>query len=153
MANYKGHLVGGFALYALTLYVFSLYYYVSPIQAGQWLLFSLAGALFPDVDTKSKGQYYFYWIVFIATIYLTFIGKWYLAALISIVAFTPLLVRHRGIFHNVWFIMGITAIISISLSYYVPAYSYALYMNGAFFCLGAFSHLVLDFGLFRTLGR
>jgi hypothetical protein len=62
MANYKGHLIGGAVAYSIFLFVGRLHN-MSFYTVLEWLLFSLAGALFPDIDTKSKGQKLFYWFL------------------------------------------------------------------------------------------
>jgi len=62
MPNYKGHLAGGVVTYCVVLCAL-VGTAPSFMTAGEWLLFTLAGALFPDIDIKSKGQKYFYYLV------------------------------------------------------------------------------------------
>jgi len=67
MPGYKGHLVGGTVAYGLLFFglVGVVVKQPSMLTAGEWLLFALAGSLFPDIDIKSKGQKYFYYVIFL----------------------------------------------------------------------------------------
>ena len=63
MPGYKGHIVGAALAFAGTLLVVSKTYPPTPLTALQWFLLTILGALFPDVDIKSKGQGIFYRVV------------------------------------------------------------------------------------------
>src|SRR5438309_2217826 len=67
MPGYKGHLVGGTVAFGLLFFalVGVVVRQPSMLIAGEWLLFALAGSLFPDIDIKSKGQKYFYFDYFV----------------------------------------------------------------------------------------
>ncbi len=150
MPNYKGHLVGGVVAYGLVLYVFYAYC-PSAVMAGEWFLCTLAGALFPDVDVKSKGQKYFYWAVLALSVLAGFYKRYDLVLVISFFSVLPMLVRHRGIFHQLWFIVvlaGIAWVIGVSVA---PYLGQRLLYDLIFFVLGAFSHLWLDLGLRRAI--
>ncbi len=56
MANYRGHIKGGFVAFALIILFALPHYHPSALTMLEWLLFTIAGSLFPDVDIKSKGQ-------------------------------------------------------------------------------------------------
>lgn len=153
MPGYRGHLLGGLGAFSVTLA--ALYatrsIQLAPIEVGQWLGFSLAGSLFPDVDIKSKGQKVFYWFVLFGFIYLILMKKLALLALLSLFAMLPMLVKHRGIFHRIWFVVGVPALAAWSCISYLPFCNHAVITNTLFFVAGAVSHLWLDLGFRRMI--
>lgn len=154
MASYKGHIAGGavltgiytiamifapverFAEYASLLYDWQAMFAVFVIG----MLF----ALFPDVDTNSKGQDLFYWIIFPVDILLIYSEQFQAAAYLGVIAILPILTHHRGWTHSKWamFLIPLPIILipylvndnvlAISLVYYGAA------------VVGYFSHLLLD---------
>lgn len=146
MAQFKGHLVGGFVVWLLVgLVAFS--YAQSPITALVWLLCALAGALFPDIDIKSKGQKLFYFALIPLYIFLLLKGFVLLALLLALAAFMPLISRHRGLFHSWWFLIIMPSSIALAIISYFPALKIQVLFSLLFFVAGAFSHLLLDFGI------
>lgn len=154
MPNYKGHLVGGAIFYVIAVYLFLHFcpQHVSGVTAFGWLLCTLAGSLFPDIDTKSKGQKYFYFILLWLFVLLLYFKKTELVALLAVVAFIPLVVRHRGIFHQLWFVCVITFIVALCLCNVFPHCEKSIQLDALFFALGALSHLWLDLGVRRLFG-
>lgn len=150
MPNYKGHLVGALFCYVVTIFGLALTTWSFPVLM-QALIFTCLGSLFPDIDTKSKGQKIFYFFGVIAVILLIMQQRYHLVACISVLGFVPLLVRHRGIFHNIWFCTLLVGGFVAVCSHIFPIHSQSILRNGLFFFLGLFSHLVLDFGLRRVL--
>jgi len=152
MPNYKKHLIGGLGAYAVLLII--LQRIIEPISlfsAAEWLVCSLAGSLFPDIDIKSRGQKYFYRVILLVIIFLIIQRHFSLLAMSSIMAVTPMLVRHRGIFHRLWFIILFPLTIWYIVSLSVPTISTILLFDLLFFIAGAISHLWLDFGFWRML--
>lgn len=150
MPGYKGHLAGGCVAYGLTLGL--LYgYCASSLVALRWLICALAGSLFPDIDVKSKGQKYFYWVILGFFLLLIIERKFKLLAVSSVVSVFPMLVKHRGIFHRTWFVilapLGLWALVAA----YVPVYADAFLFDVLFFIGGALSHLWLDLGVKRMM--
>lgn len=150
MPGYKGHLVGGLCVYSVGLYVLRSYCLSYSIGI-EWFICTLAGSLFPDIDIKSKGQKCFYWIIVGIVSLLIVNQKHSMLACASICAFTPLLGRHRGIFHNIWFIIGIAYAGWLVFSYYQPSLSQVFFFDTLFFIFGAASHIWLDVGFKRML--
>jgi|SRR5579863_2313423 len=148
MPGYKGHLLGGCVSYALLLAVIYMYC-PSYAVAARWLMCALAGSLFPDIDVKSKGQNYFYWIIFFIMLVLLAQQQLYALAFCSMVSIIPMLVRHRGIFHRWWFIVLVAVGVWLLITQYAPLYRTQLGYDVLFFIVGAFSHLWLDLGLRR----
>ncbi len=147
MPGFKGHLVGGAALYGALIYAGYNWLQPSPIVAAEWLVFMLAGSLFPDMDVKSKGQNLFYAIIFVVFSMLLLHGCYKMVAFLSILALIPMLVRHRGLFHAWWFVIAFPCVLGLILSYCMPEYTRAIMFDAGFFALGALSHLALDRGL------
>ncbi len=152
MPNYKKHLIGGLGAYAALLIIFQrIIQPVSLFSAGEWLVCSLAGSLFPDIDIKSRGQKYFYRVILLVMIFLIIQRQFSLLATSSVMAVTPMLVRHRGIFHRLWFVILLPLTIWYIVSLSVPTISTILLFDILFFIAGAISHLWLDFGFWRML--
>lgn len=152
MPGYKEHLSGGNIAFAITLLVVVPYYSAATLAtAAEWYLFALAGSLFPDIDIKSKGQKYFYWLIFLALVLLTLTKKYLALSVISILATLPLLCKHRGLFHRTWFNIGapLLAWYVVSLNY--PLFAKGLFLDSLFFIVGALSHLYLDMGFKKML--
>src|SRR5579872_6581996 len=105
MPNYKGHLAGGAFTFALTLLVVNQWYHPSLITSLEWFLCALGGALFPDIDVKSRGQKYFYWIILAVIIGVSLEKRFDLLIAVSICSIIPMLATHRGLFHRLWFIV------------------------------------------------
>ena len=153
MPGYKGHLVGGIIAFGLLLFgLIGLVIVPEPsyMVLGEWLLCALAGALFPDIDIKSKGQKIFYWILLFLYIYLFVQRHLMVLGVFSIIGISPMLVKHRGIFHKWWFIIAMPVVLAVIASNYFPCYTGMICCDALFFIVGAFSHLILDFGFQRT---
>jgi len=151
MSNYKSHLVGGVGAYAILLIVLQRIQPVSFLSLGEWLVCALAGSLFPDIDIKSKGQKYFYYVMLLVMIILIIEHLFSLLAMCSIMAVTPMLVRHRGIFHRLWFVVLFPLTMWYAISIFVPTVSKIILFDVFFFISGSISHLWLDFGFWRML--
>lgn len=148
MPNYKGHLVGGTIGFGVVIFLCSLH--VAPCaQLVEWFICVVAGSLFPDIDTKSKGQKIFYLLLCAAMIICVLHSKFKLLACFALAGMLPLLSKHRGIFHNFWFILGVVLLTVIyTTNLYPYAYKRIVYDAG-FFILGVMSHLYLDVGMRR----
>jgi hypothetical protein len=155
MPGYKGHLVGGTVAFGLLFFglVGVIIAQPSMLTASEWLLFTLAGSLFPDIDIKSKGQKYFYYVIFLVFIILAAHQRFEMLTCFSFITITPMLVRHRGIFHNPWFVIGLPLILWIVVSAAMPKVSERFFFDMLFFMIGALSHLWLDFGTRQMMQR
>ena len=154
MPGYKGHLLGGLGAFGLTVALLLSATVLKPtfLLAIQWLLCCLAGSLFPDVDTKSKGQKYFYWLLCALFVFLFLNNQYYLMGVLSFIAVLPMLVPHRGLFHRLWFVILFPALLAFGVNCYVAGCSTIIASNTLFFITGAISHLWLDLG-FRRMVR
>lgn len=155
MPSYKGHIIGGLLTYCLVIaaaVVYKLFAIRSIPQLIEWLLCTLAGALFPDLDTKSMGQKWFYRGLACISILLIAYEKHQAFTVVSLCGLVPLLVNHRGLLHRWWFIVGVAALYVFTITRFVPSYYNAAFFNACFFIVGAASHLWLDGGI-RLLSR
>jgi membrane-bound metal-dependent hydrolase YbcI (DUF457 family) len=154
MANYKGHLVGGVVLTGI--YTAAISFapverfaeYAHVLQDWQALtavfVIGMLFALFPDVDTNSKGQDLFYWITFPIALLLIYAGQFQAAAYLGLIAMLPILSHHRGWTHAKWAMVVIPLpIIIVPYLYSDKVLAFSLVLYGAA-VVGYFSHLLLD---------
>ncbi|MFC1841805.1 metal-dependent hydrolase [Candidatus Dependentiae bacterium] len=143
MPGYRAHVVGGLAVYGITLYLLRSQC-GSVFLAAEWLLFALAGSLFPDIDTQSKAQKIFYHILLVMLIILAIQRKFLMMGVVGIAAMIPIIARHRGLFHRPWFVIGFPSAVAAAIGLYAPAYARIIFFDALFFIVGALSHLFLD---------
>ena len=156
MPGYKGHLVGGIITFGLILAgLLGIFIIQQPshVMMGEWLLCTLAGALFPDIDVKSKGQKYFYYVVLVGLVILAYQQQFQMLTCFSFVMITPMLVKHRGIFHSPRFVIAVPLIVWIIVAMLLPQQASRFFVDTLFFIGGALSHLWLDFGARQFLWR
>lgn len=150
MPYYKTHLVGGFVTFTLVAsvcsYQLSSLYGYNIIMLMWFLCCSLAGSLFPDIDTKSKGQLLTYRIASLGLITCIVTRYWMMLSLVSLLLIVPLLVHHRGITHQAWFVICVPFFAPLITAHHYPTYTTTAFLSYLFFVAGAFSHLFLDFG-------
>lgn len=154
MANYRGHLLGGFGAGLAYVGLVS----VLPVQqlvesanllhswqvtAAVFVLAMLFG-LFPDVDTNSRAQDIFFGIVFPVDILLIWNGNIHAAAYLGLVAMLPIITHHRGWTHTKWAMLLVPLPILLVPYWYSAASlpASAVYYGAA--VAGYFSHLLLD---------
>jgi len=153
MANFKTHLLGGVASYAISTYLFwnqgnqTTFLYIGAM--------SITGSLFPDIDsdTSKTIRYFFRGLVILAlllianTLYLNSIDiKKSAFILISIPFIILYLIKpfftkmtsHRGIYHSIP--MGLTIAL---LTTYIPFTTYKFIVSTSFM-IGFLTHLLLD---------
>ena len=146
MPGYKGHITGAILFSSLSLAgIIWLGVYKPDIHTVWGLLgISLAGALFPDVDTDSKGQNFFYGILVILDLGLLIKGEYKSAAVLGFCALLPAIGHHRGWTHTWWAMLLIPApILILPMIFYQCPWQQLLpfYLAAV---LGYLSHLVLD---------
>ncbi|NBQ18040.1 metal-dependent hydrolase [bacterium] len=145
MPGYKTHLVGGLVSFVVALTV--LYkltgMHVSFLAALGWFFWCILGALFPDIDVKSKGQGFMYPIILFALLFLLYKNKIIAFTVLSIASLLPLVVNHRGLFHSPIFLIGLAVVSALYASKFFVTTDFYM-MQIAFFSLGALSHILLD---------
>jgi membrane-bound metal-dependent hydrolase YbcI (DUF457 family) len=144
--NYKGHLAGGFITFFGILYLLTMCGIVLAIEYKVlFFLICLFGSLFPDIDTKSKIQLWIYraaCITLLGTAW-TFQSNPY-TLFSAIILLIPLTVRHRGMFHNIWFLTFAPTMIALIMGFLYPTAWKLFYYATMFFISGVYSHLILD---------
>lgn len=154
MANYKGHLAGAVAV--TTPYIVGLSFLPGELLgktggilsdwqmvAGMYVVAMLM-ALWPDIDTNSKGQDIFFGTAFLFDVLLISQGYLEAAAYLGLLAMTPIIGKHRGWTH------GKMAMLLVPLPIVIVPYvnnssilaTYLLFYGAA--VAGYFSHLLLD---------
>jgi hypothetical protein len=144
MPSYRGHVAAGCCTFIGILLLFHKHTGCLPVTWTELFLFTLIGSLFPDIDTKSKGQQLVYALNCLLVIYLI-VQRYFFAALsISLCCFLPLISKHRGIFHNPLFLLcGISSVVAILLNHY-PLHNARILYDALFFLCGVASHIALD---------
>ena len=151
MSNYKGHLVGGAVTFT------GLYFGLTALRGAlpsgwiELLGITLFASLFPDIDTKSKIQMSTYRVLFVLFIVLFWFGYYQVMALGAIMLLVPLVVHHRGLTHQRWFLIALPLAVAAIVYHYAPAQGARALCDALFFIAGAFSHLVLDVGIKRVI--
>lgn len=143
MPSYRGHLVGGLITYVGILQLLKNMH-LSGFMIVQGLLFCLLGALFPDIDVKSKGQKVFYSMLLVLLLWLLYKKMYCLFAIMSLLGIIPILVRHRGIFHHIWFLFSMAVIFTLIIKNWCGSFEKMMLYNCWFFFAGTVSHVVLD---------
>jgi len=145
MPGYQTHLLGGAWSFCLMLPI--VYYVGVPdlITLSEWCVCALAGSMFPDIDIKSKGQPYFYYAITLLFLLLMWHGWHEAVSWCSIMAFLPMFVKHRGIFHRSWFVTGAPLLIFYAVHSIFPHMTQNLLPHVLFFIGGALSHIFLDY--------
>ncbi len=151
MPQYKTHLLGGFCSFIFALLLLSCIQPLKALFLFECMICSLAGSLFPDIDTKSKAQLWCYRIIFFAMIYLVLQSSYFALAIVSLLSMLPMIVHHRGIFHRLGFITLCLMIILFACYLMVPKQLLRSFYYIFFFWMGIISHLGLDFGFVRLL--
>ncbi len=143
MPSYRVHLIGGLVTY---LGILQLIKYSEPTihTIIQGLIFCLLGALFPDIDVKSKGQKVFYTLLLFFLIYLVVVQNYCLFVSVSFLGVVPILVRHRGVFHHIWFLLTIALVATLGVKSMCGSYENIMMANCWFFFAGSVSHVLLD---------
>ncbi len=143
MPGFRGHLIGGTVTYLVILQcIKSMALQPSVIASG--FVFCLFGSLFPDIDIKSKGQKLFYSLMLVVLCCFLYYERTDLFIGLSLLATVPLLVKHRGLFHQLWFLIFITISTGLVIGSFHANFSAWAMKNALFFLAGAISHIVLD---------
>lgn len=146
MGSYRTHTIGGMLSFAGCIAALAFFSSTEiSIEKGLALFaITLMAALFPDIDTDSKGQNLFYSIFLLLDVYFILGKNYRYAAILGLLVMIPVLSRHRGWTHTLWAMVLIPApilflpwlLLGTELSNLVIYYVCAV--------AGYFSHLVID---------
>jgi len=154
MSGYKGHIAGGIGLGAVYAGVLHFVPYERFVEMAGLLhnwqalaalfVLSVLFALFPDIDTNSKGQDIFYGLALVANIALIWSGNIQAAAYLGLVAMLPIVGKHRGWTHSkLAMVLVPVPILIVPYLYNEKALAASALLYGAA-VVGYFSHLLLD---------
>jgi hypothetical protein len=150
MPGYRAHILCAVLIYtAMLLCIGALFKNGFTVLGGLGAI--VAGALFPDIDIKSKGQHYLYWM-YAAALGLLLLLHWRhpkqlwidLIICLAILTIAPMLGRHRGITHAPLFILALGVTFWIISAGFYPQYTQQFFFYSSCFVLGALSHIWLD---------
>jgi membrane-bound metal-dependent hydrolase YbcI (DUF457 family) len=101
-SGWKEHTLIGFMVFAGLYITLKELGYLPPDPVQILLIFSLTilAALFPDIDTNSKGQDIFYGALVIIDGYLIYQQLYHEAAILGFLALMPVVTQHRGWTHS-----------------------------------------------------
>ncbi len=147
MPGYKGHLMGGSVFAACAWAGVALWLpsgAPGPLLGLVLAAVTVMAALFPDVDTDSKGQGLFYSILAAVDLGLLFYGQYRWAAVLGFAAMLPALGHHRGWTHSWWamLLVPLPILLLPVLFWGLPPLALAPFYIAA--VLGYLSHLILD---------
>jgi len=123
--NFKGHVTGG-GISSAIVFTAASFTGVSFLEISHPIVLAAVCffmSLFPDFDTASIPQRWFYRFSIVSFIYLYSIDQYQLLAVFSILSITPLLHKHRGWTH--WKITPV--FISLSI---IAFYDYQISIDG-----------------------
>jgi len=146
MPGYKGHVAGAVAFVGGGLGAAWWLGVYKPEPKVMLLLGAVAvlGALFPDVDTNSKGRHIYYGAALVADVVLILKEQYRYAALLGFCALLPAIGSHRGWTHTWWAgLLTPSAILVVPMMVmHVTWQALMPYYVAA--VLGYYSHLLLD---------
>jgi membrane-bound metal-dependent hydrolase YbcI (DUF457 family) len=120
------------------------YYRPAPLTGAALVFTCVLGSLFPDVDTDSKGQSVFYWMMFAVDVALIIKGYYKWAAFLGAFAMLPALGPHRGWTHT-WWAMLLAPLPILLVPYFLLQSPIRMFLPFYIaFVAGYLSHLALD---------
>jgi len=146
VASHQIHALGGIAAGGATLG--GLHHWLGrplePVGASLFLLVGVLAALFPDVDTESRGRDIFYGIFFLLDLVLIGFKQYTFAAFLGLLAIVPILSRHRGWTHTWWAMLLVPLPLVLLPALFLKADPRIMAPYYICAVLGYFSHLLLD---------
>lgn len=153
MANFVGHLIAGLSAAAIISYSCASFSLLSTTEMLMISAATIFGSLFPDMDTKSIIQLWTYRVIALALLLLYIHNITALLIIIPIAMMLPLVVRHRGIFHQIWFLTAIAGIVYMLLPCIITVSLCVRWGISFGFLTGAMIHLLLDYGVIKTVKK
>lgn len=147
MPGYKAHISFAGFWYCIVLFIVCRLYNPSTLFLLELAFCIMLGALFPDIDIKSKGQKYIYTGFFIGAIPLLFMKQYIIVAFAGWLCCIPMMVKHRGIFHDPLYMSFFILVGWYVLYLYYPVNAIQYIWHFICFIIGMHSHMVLDYGV------
>jgi len=146
MPGYRGHILGALLLGGAGLFVLVWFGLLSgdlEMLASLGVLIVL-GALFPDIDTDSRGRSLFFILLAAFDLALIISGFYIWAAILGLLAMLPAMGIHGGWTHT-WWAMLVVPLPILVIPYIIYSADLSrLFMLYAAMVFGYFTHLVLD---------
>ena len=146
MPGYKGHIAGALAATGASLggaWWLGLYRPGLPVMSALAAL-AVLGALFPDVDTNSKGRHLYYGAAAVTDAALIVFKYYRAAAVLGFCAMLPAVGSHRGWTHTWWAGLVIPSAAFLGAWTFLDMPWQALLPYYLAMALGYYSHLALD---------
>lgn len=149
MPGYKVHITAGVVFCLILIYVISVLINFCPtfLQFAGCFACAILGSIFPDIDTTSKAQRLFFIFSSIVLLISIILQAWFIFLNFSFIAVVVMLLKHRTITHNVYFIFSLSILLIIFSALIFHGLSTGAVLSALGFAIGAFSHLLLDFGI------
>jgi hypothetical protein len=149
MPGYKAHIAVGICSCMGLLYVISLITHIFPtfLQFIGCFVCAILGSIFPDIDTTSKAQRLFFIFSSIVLLSSIVVQAWFIFLNFSFVTVIVMFLKHRTITHSVWFLFTLSILLILFSVMVFNGFCIGGVLSALAFAIGAFSHLLLDFGL------
>lgn len=145
MPGYRTHLVGGLVAFGLTgILLAPVLKSLSSSYIALYVMMSLVGSLFPDIDIASKMQRMFFIGVTGLGVLTLLTNKPIHFFVIGFLVLMVTLLRHRTLTHNFFFLASMPFAVAYSLFYLYKIPTDLMINSAIFFAMGAFSHVLLD---------
>lgn len=148
MPSYKVHLIGGAATYLVVSQLSIVFPFLQNFSFPEHLVFlgvTLVGSIFPDIDIASKMQNTFFKVM-PAVLPLALFYSTTLFVGLGLTCISVLLIRHRTITHQIWFLTLMPATYAFTTTAFYPGQRLLIFSICTYFSIGALSHRLLDFG-------
>lgn len=144
MPGYKTHLIGGLGAFFVTTMIINSIVILTPKEQLFYLVCSLIGSIFPDIDIRSKMQRLFFIVVTGALTCTLWMNKTSLFLILSACVLLVNIIRHRTITHQLSFLTIMPLFFALG-GIYVYRLPFNLMMRSCFFFItGCLSHIILD---------
>ena len=146
MPTYRIHIIGGLASFGACYQVLQTWAPTLPLTWHHWATFgalAVLGSIFPDIDVKSNMQKIFYGCMVLA-LPVAYYVNFKAFMILAILSGTFLILRHRGITHQAWFLIAMPLALG---GYLVSQHAHQaelIFPGCLFFSVGGLSHILLD---------
>lgn len=149
MPGYKAHIAAGIISCLVLIYLISVLVNFCPtfLQIIGCFACAILGSIFPDIDTTSKAQRLFFLFSSVVLLISIAFQAWFLFFNFSFITVIVMFLKHRTITHNAYFLFTLSIFLILFSTLVFQGLSTGAVLSALGFTIGAFSHLLLDFGL------
>ena len=138
MSNFSGHYKGALLGATVTVSTACLIGETELIRLSALGISTLAFALFPDIDIKSTPSKIFYGMFLVYLVVLYYLKEFKIATISSMIAISPQITKHRGIFHS----LGAALLIPSYPFYFYYTRTISMDFTFALWGAGVFGYLI-----------